>query len=146
MIDCLALSTLTRYPSLFIWDQGIVSSTYFNENDNAAAINLKKGIMSLFQYKQDNASETDTLGKCDTEYRTHEHSLIKDKSKCTNIRYNDEYSSSKQVRNNEKNFIKFAFIFNRLLIIQLIFNQHVFIISIIHQLKQLLVLIWLFRD
>jgi hypothetical protein len=98
MIDCLALSTLTRYPAMFIWDQGIVSVSYFNENDNLAAINLKKGIMSLFQYKQDNASEIDTLGKCKTEYRIYEDRLVKDKSECSNIRYNDEYSNAKQVR------------------------------------------------
>jgi hypothetical protein len=98
MIDCLALSTLTRYPAMFIWDEGIVSVSYFNENDNLAAINLKKGIMSLFQYKQDNASEIDTLGKCKTEYRIYEDRLVKDKSECSNIRYNDEYSNAKQVR------------------------------------------------
>jgi hypothetical protein len=98
MIDCLALSTLTRYPALFIWEQGIVSSAYFNENDNLAAMNLKKGIMSLFQYKQDNASEVDTLGKCNTEYRIYEDRLVKDKTECTNIQYNDEYSNAKQVR------------------------------------------------
>jgi len=102
MIDCLALSTLTRYPAMFIWDQGIVSVSYFNENDNLAAINLKKGIMSLFQYKQDNASEIDTLGKCKTQYRIYENHLVKDKSECSNIQYNDEYSSAKQVRRKEK--------------------------------------------
>ncbi|CAF3902971.1 unnamed protein product [Adineta steineri] len=99
MIDCLALSTLTRYPAMFIWNQGIISLSYFNENDNLAAINLKKGIISLFQYKQDNASETDTLGTCKTEYRMYEKSLVKDKSECSNIKYNDEYSSAKQVLN-----------------------------------------------
>lgn len=98
MIDCLALSTLTRYPSMFMWDQGSVSLTYFNENDNLAAINFKKGIISLFQYKQDNASETDTLGKCNTEYRIYEDRLVKDKTDCSNIRYSDEYSSTKEVR------------------------------------------------
>ncbi|CAF0733698.1 unnamed protein product [Adineta steineri] len=99
MIDCLALSTLTHYPAMFIWNQGIISLSYFNENDNLAAINLKKGIISLFQYKQDNASETDTLGTCKTEYRMYEKSLVKDKSECSNIKYNDEYSSAKQVLN-----------------------------------------------
>ena len=83
---------------MFVWDQGIVSSVYFNENDNLAAMNLKKGIMSLFQYKQDNASEIDTLGKCNTEYRIYEDRLVKDKSECTNIQYNDEYYNAKQVR------------------------------------------------
>ncbi|UJR36604.1 hypothetical protein I4U23_029324 [Adineta vaga] len=99
MIDCLALSTLTRYPATFLWEQGIVSSSYFNENDNLAAINLKKGIMSLFQYKQDNASEIDTLGKCKTEYRIYEDRLVKDKIDCSNVKYNDEYSSTKQALN-----------------------------------------------
>ncbi|CAF0805543.1 unnamed protein product [Adineta ricciae] len=99
MIDCLALSTLTRYPAMFLWDQGIVSSSYFNENDNLAAINLKKGIISLFQYKQDNASEIDTLGKCKTEYRIYEDRLVKDKAECSNVKYNDEYSSAKHALN-----------------------------------------------
>ena len=97
MIDCLALSTLTRYPSMFVWDQGIVSSVYFNENDNIAAMNFKKGIMSLFQYKQDNATETDTLGQCQTQYRIYEDRLVKDKTDCSNVRYNDEYAGTKQV-------------------------------------------------
>ena len=97
MIDCLALSTLTRYPAMFLWDQGIVSSSFFNENDNLAAINLKKGIISLFQYKQDNASEIDTLGKCKTEYRIYEDRLVKDKAECSNVKYNDEYTSAKHV-------------------------------------------------
>ncbi|CAF0809330.1 unnamed protein product [Rotaria sp. Silwood1] len=104
MIDCLALSTLIRYPSLFMWDQGTISLIYFNENDNLAAINLKKGIISLFQYKQDNATETDTLGKCNTEYRIYEDRLIKDKSACSNIQYSDEYSSAKQFLNYSMDF------------------------------------------
>ncbi|CAF3398119.1 unnamed protein product [Rotaria socialis] len=104
MIDCLALSTLTRYPSMFMWDQGIVSLSYFNENDNLAAINLKKGISSLFQYKQDNKTETDTLGKCNTEYRIYEDRLVKDKTDCSNVQYNDEYSSAKQAFNYSMDF------------------------------------------
>lgn len=99
MIDCLALSTLIRYPSMFVWDQGVVSSVYFNENDNLAAMNLKKGIISLFQYKQDNATEIDTLGKCNTEYRIYKDHLVKDKRDCSNVRYSDEFHAGKQVRN-----------------------------------------------
>jgi len=106
MIDCLALSTLTQYPSLFMWNEGIISSVYFNENDHIAAMNLKKGIISLFQYKQDNASEIDTLGKCKTEYRIYEDRLVKDKSECSNVQYHDEYSSAKQVRRRRKIFIE----------------------------------------
>ncbi len=106
MIDCLALSTLTRHPALFVWNDGIITSAYFNENDHLAAMNLKKGIMSLFQYKQDNASETDTLGKCRTEYRMYEDRLVKDKSECSNIQYNDEYSHAKQVRKKANIFIR----------------------------------------
>jgi len=91
-----------------MWNDGIISSVYFNENDNLGAINLKKGIISLFQYKQDNASEIDTLGKCKTEYRIYEDRLVKDKSECSNIQYNDEYNSAKQVRkNNKKNIFLF---------------------------------------
>lgn len=97
MIDCLALSTLSQYPALFVWDDGIVSSAYFAENDHVAAINLKKGIISLFQYKQDNRSETDTLGRCDTEYRIYEDRLIKDKYHCANVRYSDEYNGINEV-------------------------------------------------
>lgn len=102
MIDCLALSTLSQYPSLFVWNEGIISSVYFNENDHIAAMNLKKGIISLFQYKQNNATEIDTLGKCQTEYRTHENQWIKDKSHCSNVKYSDEYASAKQVRMKER--------------------------------------------
>lgn len=97
MIDCLALSTLIRYPALFKWNEGIVTSAYFNENDNLAAINLKKGIMSLFQYKQDNTTESDTLGTCQTQYRIYEDRLVKDKIDCSNIQYKDEYSHAKKV-------------------------------------------------
>lgn len=98
MIDCLALSGLSQHPGLFIWEDGIVSSAFFNENDQVAAINLKKGIMSLFQYKQNNHSEIDTLGRCDTEYRIYEDRLIKDKFHCSNVRYPDEFISAKQVK------------------------------------------------
>lgn len=97
MIDCLALNTLTRYPSMFVWHDGLVTSAYFHENDDVTAINFKKGIMSLFQYKQDNTSEIDTLGKCQTEYRIYEKQFIKDKFHCSNIQYKDEYSHVKQV-------------------------------------------------
>jgi hypothetical protein len=85
-----------------MWDQGVITSAYFNENDHAAAINLKKGIISLFQYKQDNATEIDTLGKCKTEYRIYDNRLIKDKSSCSNIIYADEFSGNKQVNNNRR--------------------------------------------
>ena len=87
-----------------MWNQGVITSAYFNENDNLAAINLKKGIMALFQYKQDNASEIDTLGKCNTEYRTYQNRFIKDKTKCLNFQYNDEHSSGKMVRNKRNMF------------------------------------------
>lgn len=56
--------------------------------------------MSLFQYKQDNSSETDTLGKCQTQYRVFENRFIKDKTDCSNIQYKDEYSHANQVRRN----------------------------------------------
>ncbi|CAF4475767.1 unnamed protein product, partial [Didymodactylos carnosus] len=99
MIDCVALNTLIRYPAMALWESGTITQVYFNENDDLASINFKKGIMSLFQYKQDNTSEVDTLGRCATEYRVFDDHLVKDKYYCTNIQYNDEYTSLKTVLN-----------------------------------------------
>lgn len=103
MIDCLALNALTEFSAMFSWDQGIVSQVYFNENDNVAAMNLKKGIISMFQYKQGNDSEVDTLGKCETQYRIYENRLVKDKIHCSNVRYSDEFSSTKKVKSTFEN-------------------------------------------
>ncbi|CAF0883010.1 unnamed protein product, partial [Didymodactylos carnosus] len=99
IINSVTLNTLSQYPVMTLWQSGKIMQVYFNEKDNLASKNLKKGIISLFQYKQDNTYEIDTLGRCTTEYYVSNDRLVKDIYHCTNVHYNDEYTSLKTVLN-----------------------------------------------
>lgn len=54
-----------------IWKSGNISDIYFQANENVALVNLKKAIVSLFQFQTNDGDviENGATGRCDVRYR-----------------------------------------------------------------------------
>lgn len=62
-----------------IWKSGNISDIYFQANENVALINIKKAIVSLFQYRTTDGEfiENGSTGRCDVRYREISHTGVR---------------------------------------------------------------------
>lgn len=65
------LDTYKNHDFYAIWKAGNISDIYFQANENVALINIKKAIVSLFQYRTADGEfiENGSTGRCDVRYR-----------------------------------------------------------------------------
>lgn len=79
------LDAYTNEPFYAIWTKENVSHVYVHAEEELALVNLKKGLVSLFQFKttEDDVRENDVSGACDVRYRnTSPTSIRKTKANC----------------------------------------------------------------
>uniref|UniRef100_A0A336LXJ6 CSON003735 protein n=1 Tax=Culicoides sonorensis TaxID=179676 RepID=A0A336LXJ6_CULSO len=64
------LGNVSPKPFYAVMNDGLVSSSYFEETEDESITNLKKAIVSFFQFKQKDGTEkeTDVSGVCDVSY------------------------------------------------------------------------------
>lgn len=62
-----------------IWKSGNISDIYFQANENVALVNLKKAIVSLFQYRTNEGDyiENGATGRCDVRYHEISHTGVR---------------------------------------------------------------------
>lgn len=62
-----------------VWKSGNISDIYFQADENVALINVKKAIVSLFQYRTSDGDyiENGATGRCDVRYREISHTGVR---------------------------------------------------------------------
>lgn len=62
-----------------IWKSGNISDIYFQADENVALINLKKALVSLFQFRTSDGDfvENGATGRCDVRYRETSHTGVR---------------------------------------------------------------------
>lgn len=62
-----------------VWNAGNVTDIYYEANENVALTNIKKAIVSLFQYKTSEGDYTENRasGRCEVSYRATSHTAIR---------------------------------------------------------------------
>lgn len=77
------LFALPRLPVYFEWEAGRIGQVYVGDDDTTLAINIKKGIISLFQLRIEDGthSEVDVSGECQVHYKVAEKGAVVTKTK-----------------------------------------------------------------
>lgn len=90
------LKTLPRLPVYFQWEAGQVGQVFAGDDDTVLAINIKKGIISLFQMRTEDGihSEIDASGECRVIYKKlHDGTVVtKSKTSCNSMDTVGQYS------------------------------------------------------
>ncbi|KAJ6646520.1 Microsomal triacylglycerol transfer protein [Pseudolycoriella hygida] len=66
------LDAVTNLEFYAIWHLGKITKSFFSKKEDASVVNLKKGLISLFQYQllDGRYTEDDVSGRCDVVYRS----------------------------------------------------------------------------
>ncbi|XP_033739381.1 microsomal triglyceride transfer protein large subunit-like [Pecten maximus] len=91
------LVVLLRYPVYFELNAatGVVGTIYGADSDSIFCSNLKKGVISLFQLRDEDGErqEVDVSGVCDTAYMVSGNSVTKTKHNCNNLEIAGQFSN-----------------------------------------------------
>ncbi|XP_050308345.1 microsomal triacylglycerol transfer protein [Anthonomus grandis grandis] len=77
------LKSYRNQPFAAIINKGIIEKVYIGNKEETVLKNLKKALISLFQFNSNQESETDISGRCQVSYKKLNSKYIKTKTDCT---------------------------------------------------------------